>query len=393
MLRINDTLGGDPVQFNYVMTKTDVAEAVRFAKANKVLAMDTESTGLNCYHPEWQLRTFQFGHGDTSYVIPAWRIRTISKIFTDCDVFWIGHNGPHDVRSIDAHLGFETGVVCMGETYIAGHQRDPRKREDEGGVGHGLKEMSTAFVGRDAGKWEKRLKEEFKRIEIPIPGEVYKSGPRKGQQKMRKAKLSEGWGLIDPTNKHYIAYAAADPVLTYRLWQFLTPTFRSNKELYRFDLNVQQACDQLQRRGMRLDVSYTESYKDRLDRASKRYAKLAADMGCENIYSGQQVADALIELGARLKEKTDGGKWKTDDKVMKSLLEKGNDDVKRLVRLILRAKRVTKRRDAYADAMLRERDAWDRIHPSINSLAARTARMSISGPALQQLPTKDGDEE
>jgi hypothetical protein len=49
----------------------------------------------------------------------------------------------------------------------------------------------------NAGKWEQALKAEFKKITIPIPGEVYKSGPRKGQRKVRKAKLSEGWGLID----------------------------------------------------------------------------------------------------------------------------------------------------------------------------------------------------
>ncbi|HEY6020269.1 MAG TPA: hypothetical protein VIY48_10305, partial [Candidatus Paceibacterota bacterium] len=141
------------------------------------------------------------------------------------DVNWIGHNGPHDIRCIDEHLGYETGVVCKGETYIPSHHADSRNRK-EGGIGHELKELAVSVVDRDAGRWEVELKKVFKTIEIPIPGEVYKSGPRKGTPKSRKAKLAEGWGLIDPSHPAYIAYAAADPILTYRVWRHYQPTVR-----------------------------------------------------------------------------------------------------------------------------------------------------------------------
>lgn len=395
MKTVHDSLANEPISFHYVNELRDARAVLSWAEkhAGKPLAMDTESTGINCYAVGWQLRTFQFGNASRSFVIPARRRKLIDAVFTRFDIQWIGHNGPHDVRSIDQHLERETGIVCPWETYIPAHHTDSRK-PDEGGTGHGLKELSIAHIDPDADKWERRLKLEFKKIKIPMVGEVYKSGPRKGTQKFRNAKLSEGWGLINPTNPVYLAYAGADPILTYRLWKFYRGTYQEFEGLYAFDHAVQVACDRLQRRAILLDVDYTTRYRYALrTKAANLCVYIAEQYGCRNIYSGAQIANTLVGLGARLRERTPGGQFKTDDRVMQWQLMNGSKAVKDFVRSVLTAKRLTKRADAYTDAMLRERDAMDRVHPSINSLAARTARMSISGPALQQLPTKENEEE
>jgi DNA polymerase I len=52
-----------------------------------------------------------------------------------------------------------------------------------------------------------------------------------------------------------------------------------------------------------------------------------------------------------------------------------------------------KRKASYTESMLEEADSDGRIHPSFNTLGARTARMSVSNPPLQQLPTKDREED
>lgn len=394
MKTVHDSLAGEKISFHYASTRDDWRAVLAWARKHRgsTLAMDTESTGINCYKPGWQLRTFQFGNGRRSFVIPARAHHLIRLIFTDCDIQWIGHNGPHDVRSLDVFLGFETGIVCPWETYIPAHHADSRK-QDEGGTGHGLKELAIAKIDPNAGKWEVALKRKFKTIKIPIPGEVYKSGPRKGTPKFRNAKLSEGWSLIDPEDPAYLAYAGADPILTYRLWQHYRSVLREFRQLYEFDHAVQLACDRLQRRAIKLDTVYTARYRTALETKAEELSARAAEMGCANIYSGAKVAQTLLSLGASLKERTPTGAYKTDDKVMKWQLENGSEAVQNFVRTVLTAKRLTKRADAYADAMLREMDANGRVHPSINSLAARTARMSISGPALQQLPTKENDEE
>jgi DNA polymerase-1 len=121
---------------------------------------------------------------------------------------------------------------------------------------------------------------------------------------------------------------------------------------------------------------------------------MANEYGCANINSTAQLAEVLAGLGAKLTERTDKGKLKVDDQVMRGLLATGNAEVQQFIRAVLLAKQMNKRREAYTDAMLREMDSAGRVHPSINALAARTTRMSVSGPPLQQLPTKDrGDDE
>jgi DNA polymerase-1 len=393
MITIRDELAGDPITMHYAERSDDGRAVLAWVERHqgKSLAMDTESTGINCYKPGWRLRTFQFGNSRRSFILPARARSLIRAIFMDYGIQWIGHNGPHDVRSIDMFLGFDTGVICPWETYIAAHYYDSRK-QDEGGTGHALKDLAIAYVDPQADKWERRLKAKFKTIKIRIDGQVYKSGPRKGTQKFRNAKLSEGWGLINPEDPDYLAYAGADPILTYRVHQHFQAMYKRFPDLYAFDKQVATACDRLQRRAIKLDVDYTQRYRAALRSKASKLAAHAEEMGCRNIYSGAQIAVTLYELGARLTERTKTGQYKTDDRVMQYQLEHGSEQVQEFVRTVLTAKRLTKRADAYADAMLREMDSMHRVHPSINSLAARTTRMSISGPALQQLPTKENEE-
>lgn len=388
MLRITDHIAGDRIRFHYLNTRADIAELRTFVGNHSALAIDTESTGLNCYTPEWELRTVQVGDAYDSYVIPA-RFRKLIEWVMTQDVKWIGHNGPHDIRCIDRFLDYETNVVCIGETHIPSHHHDSRNQK-EGGTGHGLKELAIAHVDRQAGKWEKELNRVFKTIEVPICGEVYKSGPRKGMPKMRKARLAEGWSLVDPRHPAYIAYAAADPILTYRVWQYFQPTVRRHLDLYHFDLAVAGACDILQRRGMKLDVPYTQQLSDRYTNQADQAMRVAESMGCRNVHSGKQLADTLLSLGAHLTARTPKGSFRTDDKVLRGIMNTSNDPaVRDFVHSVLLAKQLIKRRESYTDAMLREMDSADRVHASINPLGARTARMSVSRPPFQQLPTKN----
>lgn len=391
MIRLHDRLAGQPIRFHCVETTRDLREVAEFIRTSRVLAIDTESTGINCYQPSWLLRTVQYGDDVDSYVVSE-RFRKFIAWSMHQRVKWLGHNGPHDIRCIDQHLGYRTGVVCAGETYIPSHHADSRNQQ-EGGIGHGLKELAIHTVDPTAGKWEIELKRVFKTIMVPMPGQLYKSGPRKGTPKFRKARLGEGWGLIDPMDPAYIAYAAADPILTYHVWRKYQGTVREFHDLYEFDHRIQMVCDELQRRAIRLDVSYTEVLSEAFTRKANRYIRKANEYGCRNIHSGQQVADTLLALGAHLRERTPTGRYKTDDGILRDLAKASDGEAREFIRCVLIAKQLLKRRENYTDAMLREMDSDGRIHPSINSLGARTTRMSVSKPPLQQLPTKDRDDE
>lgn len=393
MILINDSIAGERVRFYCAESKRDLFRVADFLLQNEWVGFDTEATGINPYKRGWKLRTAQWANDYESYVIPARFRGFISWAFKQRNKY-VGHNGPHDIRCVDVHLGYETGIVMEGETHIPSHHKDPRNR-DEGGVGHGLKELMVAHVDPKADRWEKALKVAFREILIPIPGQVYKSGKRKGTQKYRKAKVSEGYGMIDLYHPAYIAYAASDPLGTIRLWRKFQPVVQDNLELYRFDKRVQSALDRLQRRAMLTDVDYTTRLSEAYDKRAHAMRLKAWEYGCDNIQSGPQVAEVLIELGAKLTEKTDTGKWKTNAELLRKIMAdpKSNVDVRNFIHYVLAAKQVEKRRESYTEAMLRERDWDDRVHPSINGLAARTTRMSVSNPAYQQLPTKDHEED
>jgi len=398
VIRLKNSLAGRTIRFHCVQSRSDLSEVRDFIRDNEELGIDTESTGFNCYKRGWELRTAQYANFTDSYVVPA-RWRGFIAWTMKQDVYWLGHNGPHDIRCIDQHLGYETGVVCPGETYIPGHDADSRN-QSEGGIGHGLKEQSMALIDRNAGKWEKELKAAFKEIKVPIPGEVYKSsnkatGVVKGMPKMRKIKLSEGWEHIDPFHPAYIAYAAADPLLTKWLWHKRRRVVETNVELYQFDHAVAQACDTLQRRAILCDRRYTRRLSSAYTRKAEAKRRDAQAYGCENINSTDQIAATLQRLGVTLTETTKTGKWKVTGEVLRKIQKDpySNGKVQDFINSVLVAKQIFKRREAYTDAMLREMDENGRVHPSINSMAARTTRMSVSNPALQQLPTRDKEDE
>jgi DNA polymerase-1 len=164
----------------------------------------------------------------------------------------------------------------------------------------------------------------------------------------------------------------------------------------------------LQRRAMRVDVQYTERLSDAYHKRAQEFEAKAAEYGCANINSGQQIAKVLIDLGAVLHDRTLKGQFKTDDKVLRKLAVEAAAQrdparaidapesalyIEDFIHAVLGAKQILKRRENYTEAFLREMDAHGYVHPSINTLAARTTRMSISNPPLQQLPTKDREEE
>jgi DNA polymerase-1 len=384
---LRDTLAGEPITFLYLNKVTDKAHIRldKFFAKNTILGIDTESTGLNCYRQGWKLRMVQIGNANMAIVIPA-RCRELIERLIDYPGKWVAHNGPHDFRCIDRYLGYGAGMEARRETHIISHHMDSRNQQ-EGGIGHGLKELAKAYVGPDADKWEKALKAKLKEIRIPT-GEIYKTGKRKGEPKTRICTYSEGWALVDPTIPQYIKYAGADPILTYRLWEL----FQGNVDLELFvhDWRIQQACDRLHRRGMPIDVEYTKRLDHDFRIEADREKARATSFGCDNINSGDQVAATLEHLGTHLAMKTPTGKYQVTDGVLRGIMASSdNHSVIAFIHALLTARQLQKRQAAYTRNFLMERDANDRIHPSINILGARTSRMSISNPALQQLPTKD----
>lgn len=346
------------------------------------IGLDTETSGLDVFSPTYRLRTVQFGTGREAWVLQTeksrqhleharWALRTIPRFLI--------HNAAFDWLVLDRHAGVSLEELYPKtiDTRLLAHLHDGRL-EAEGGTGLGLKPLSALFVDPDAPDTAKGLYAEFHKI---------------GKTK------ETGWAAIDVDNPLYLQYAGLDVLLVSRLYPVLRgllEKFSVPWRLAEFEHKVSYICSKMERKGMQLDVDYTRALAVRLAEESKQFAGVARRYGVESLNSTTQVADALTGMGETLTERTPSGKVKVDKAVLLSLADLdgkwkrvGARTPNPLADAVIRSKRAGKWKTAYADNMLSGRDAADRIHPKINSLQARTGRMSITNPALQTLPSGD----
>jgi DNA polymerase-1 len=153
----------------------------------------------------------------------------------------------------------------------------------------------------------------------------------------------------------------------------------------------------MQRTGMVLDVPYTQALDAKLAVEAEQYESKALYYGVENINATKQVTEALLAMGETLTDRTASGAYKADKAVLCALADldqntwqrKGERAPNPLADAILRSKRAGKWRSAYTQTFLDVCDSDGRVHPFINSMQARTGRMSVTRPALQTLPSSD----
>jgi DNA polymerase-1 len=377
MLRLPYTVDGDRCTINVIENDDDLREAMDFVSHHSPygLSLDTEGTGLDMFSPTFRLRTIQFGDAYTAYVYIMQSVRDRNAVAILEKLFALGvnlHNAPFDLLCFDVSGLYPLHLMeeMYHDTRLLCHLMDPRSKMD-GGIGHGLKDQTAFHIDPNAPDTQKDLKEEFRKI---------------------GATLQTGWAKIDVNNRTYLLYAGLDVIFTQRLHDKLRPAI--NREGYgrlaRFEHEVQRVTTRMKRRGFKVDVKFSEYLVEKLQQQWDDGTLRVKELGVENMQSTTQIATALLDRGWTPKEFTKTGKPKTDKQVMEKLIEDVNTpiDVQELLLAIIESKRAKKWKTAYAEAMLFGRDHRDHVHPDINSLQARTSRMSIGNPPLQQLPSR-----
>jgi len=360
-----------------VYSTESVSEFTGWLMEQGQVAVDTETTGLDIYNAGASLRLLQVGSANEAVVLPIERMGEHARmqvgnmLAAHAERFpLVFHNATFDRLFMDAH-----GVLPLEalspeqweDTRILSHLVDPRPKQ-EGGYGHGLKELSDLFVDPDAsGEGQAVLKELFR-----------ESGWTK----------NNGWALIDLDHPDYVRYAGLDVILTVRLLPVLARLIADMDlgNLYLFERQVADLCARMERRGLRVDTEYVETdLLPWLEEQEEIGVAEALGWGVENVNSTAQVAEALTGLGWEPAEFTATGKPKVDKAVMTALAAEGNP----IAAAVMKAKQAGKRITSYAEPLLSDVDAAGRVHPKINALQARTARMSVARPPLQQLPSGD----
>jgi DNA polymerase-1 len=384
-------IAGEPVTVKVPETYDDLMEFKDWVwQANKrgPIALDTETTGLDIYSPGYRLRTIQFGDARTGWVI-LWELGGWFQHFARRALDFITkvqiHNAPFDWAVLDRHAsgdGFSASIETLApktiDTRLKAGLVDPRQPQ-EGGRGTGLKPLSAYYLDPASPDTQGDLTAVFRSL------------------KLTKA---TGWAGIPLDHPTYLLYAGLDVILTSRLDVALDAELAAldvRPRLIAYEHEIARICAIMQRTGMVLDIPYTVDLDSKLAEESVQFEAQALRYGVENINATRQVSEALLAMGETLTDRTASGAYKTDKAVLCALADidqnswapLGTRKPNPLALAILRSKRAGKWRSAYTQTFLDVVDSDGRVHPFINSMQARTGRMSVTRPALQTLPSSD----
>jgi DNA polymerase-1 len=201
-----------------------------------------------------------------------------------------------------------------------------------------------------------------------------------GEKLLHDGMSAQGWTWANvPLNfAPYWVYAALDPVLTAHIWSRTHPVVMADApEVYDLERAVLRICTAMMLKGMRLDVPYIHEAKAKFAGFSREVrAWLKARYG--------------VNLGEKIYEYTDAGAPKMDKDNLTAYMNGGKtEEVRKLAAYLLEVRHADKMAGTYLDNFIEMMDADEVLHCSINPLAARTSRMSVSEPSLQNLPRDD----
>jgi DNA polymerase-1 len=310
-----------------------------------VLACDTETGGLDWWRDE--LRMVQFGDFETGWSIPfhLWGGLALNAIkqYTGPITF---HNAKFDVRYLNTN-GANLSYTNVHDTRVMACLIDPAARS-------GLKDLATRWLGANSDDWESALK-----------------------RTMALGKWT--WATVPVTSPEYWQYAAMDTILTARLHQKLKPMITGRlEEIYELEIAVEGIIDRMERKGVHIDLPYCKARAEELAQTVEAIADWCVTKYGFGPGSNKKVADALIADGIHLEKETAGGSYSVDETVLTNIDHP-------LAMYVLKSRKAAKYGNAYFSNYIDLADG-DLLHPDVNTLGARTGRMSISRPALQQIP-------
>jgi DNA polymerase-1 len=346
----------DDVKVSLVESLEDAWHFLTWVRqARPILAIDTETTGLKWWTTNFT-RLVQFGDANEAWAIGArewWQVIAEAMDWIVASGQPVAmHNAKFDMHAIEVSGWSLPAWHQVYDTKVMDHLCYPIRS-------HSLKPMGKRRYGRAA---------------------------TIGDDVMKKRMNDNGWwwDTIPIDEVSYWFYGGMDTVMTARFATELGWELRNRGLLpaYEREMAVQAIAYRMEKRGLTIDMDYTQALHDQWqEEQCKTLIQLEA-WNVSNPHSKDQVVKAL-----KRKEDWDPEEFTEtgEPKLDKTVLE-GMDS--QIAPLVLKYKRLVKWSQAYLRHFLDE-SVSGVVHPSINTMAARTGRMSIQNPALQTLPSKE----
>jgi DNA polymerase-1 len=332
----------------------------------KSVAIDTETAGLAYWD---KTRLVQIGTSSDVWVMAAEDAAEPIRQCVAGHKKLVMHNAPFDIPHLVRLISQENPETVkrvmrnVDDTMVMSQLIDSRAALD-GGTGHGLKDLCGHWLGEDSLDSQKALKLRF--------------------QELGFKNQADGWAQIPISDEVYQTYGAVDVALTHRLWQTLLPELKylGLNPLWDLEREVAAVTTSMTVKGINVDLDAAYRAQGQL-REEKALAECEAfTYGIDNVNSTKQVIAVLQAAGIKLTTKTDKGQFKVDKKVLAKIEHPAAS-------AIVRAKEAGKALTSWVDPIIAHAEIDGRVHARIKANEARTGRMSVSNPPLQQLPKND----
>ena len=357
---------------NYELINSEEAldKIIKAASKSKVIAIDTETTGLDYMDADLVGVSMAYEAGKAFYIPFGHEKQEVSQLkekivleklkpfLEKAQNKIIGQNIKFD-RNILARYGIKINSIkndTMMMSYVL----------DASATRHNLDALSSYYLNHKTSTFEE------------VAG--------KGVKQVTFDKVP----LDLATN-----YAAEDADITLRLYEVLEPKLNSIKSLKKLMEDIEipliEVLSDMEQNGTLLNSKILASQSKDLESRIKKLEKLAYEIAGEefNLGSTKQLREIFFDkLNYRVIKKTPGGQPSTDEKVLQELSEEYE-----LPKVLLEHRTLSKLKSTYTDKLPGQVSSnTGKVHTSFHQAVTTTGRLSSSDPNLQNIPirTEDG---
>ena len=357
---------------NYELINSEEAldKIIKAASKSKVIAIDTETTGLDYMDADLVGVSMAYEAGKAFYIPFGHEKQEVSQLkekivleklkpfLEKAQNKIIGQNIKFD-RNILARYGIKINSIkndTMMMSYVL----------DASATRHNLDALSSYYLNHKTSTFEE------------VAG--------KGVKQVTFDKVP----LDLATN-----YAAEDADITLRLYEVLEPKLNSIKSLKKLMEDIEipliEVLSDMEQNGTLLNSKILASQSKDLESRIQKLEKLAYEIAGEefNLGSTKQLREIFFDkLNYRVIKKTPGGQPSTDEKVLQELSEEYE-----LPKVLLEHRTLSKLKSTYTDKLPGQVSSnTGKVHTSFHQAVTTTGRLSSSDPNLQNIPirTEDG---
>lgn len=353
-----------------ISSKENLKQVIKDASKSKVIALDTETTGLDYMDADLVGISLSFKAGEAFYIPLQHQDDSIKQL--DLDVV-LKELKPLLEDSMNKIIGqnikFDRNVLAKYGVNISSIKNDTMMMSyvlDASATRHNLDALSSYYLNYKTSTFEEVAGKGVKQVtfdQVPIEA---------------------------ATN-----YAAEDADITLRLYEELYPKLENEKSLKKLNEEIEipliEVLSDMEQNGAILNSKILNSQSKDLTNRIKKLEKKAYDIAGEefNLGSTKQLREIFFEkLNYRVIKKTPGGQPSTDEKVLAELAEEYE-----LPKVLLEHRTLSKLKSTYTDKLPDQiSPSTGKVHTSFHQAVTTTGRLSSSDPNLQNIPirTEDG---